>query len=74
MTVYTTCDHMRDGNRRYYHNEYRTEGEEVVKYICHQQMNLDDKGEKWLTLEESVDSWNYDDPDLPELVRKEMFS
>ena len=56
MVIYTTQEWKGYGKQNYYWNEYRLEGDEVVKYKCHRQKFFD---------EERVESWGINDSDMP---------
>jgi hypothetical protein len=64
--IYTTNEWKAYGKQNYYHNEYRDEGDKVVKYQCHRQKFFDGKENSWDTDEKAVDSWKKDAPDMPD--------
>lgn len=69
-TIYKTREWKGSGKHDYYHNEYRVEGDEVTEYKCHRSKFFDGNENNWSTEEKIVDSWNVDDSNIPDWLKK----
>lgn len=69
-TIYITKEWEGYGKQNYYWNEYRLEGNRVVKYQCNRCNFFDGNENSWEESENEVDSWDIENSDMPEWLRK----
>ena len=69
MVIYRTQEWDGYGKQNYYWNEYRREGDTVVKYKCNMRKFFDGDESNWEESEHEEDSWSIDDSSMPDWLR-----
>lgn len=68
--IYTTNEWNGYGKQNYYWNEYWEDGDTVYKFKCHRQKFFNGDENEWYKEQQKSDSWDIDDPALPEWLTK----
>lgn len=69
-TIYTTEEWNGYGKQNYYRNKYKIKDGKVAKFKCHRYKFFDGDESNWEEDEDLVESWDVDDPDLPDWLKK----
>lgn len=68
--IYSTNEWKGHGKQNYYWNEYRLDGDTVYKVKRHRQKVFNGDENEWIQDESPIESWNINDPDMPEWLKK----
>lgn len=71
-TIYKTGEYKVNKKQDYYHNEYRDEGDSVVKYRCNRHKEFDGHENNWETSEKKIQSWDKNDSSMPDWLRSHI--
>ena len=71
-TIYSTKEWKGPGKQDYLWNEYKIEGDSVVKYKCHRFKSFDGHENEWIKTEKIVETWNLHDPEMPEWLKNKL--
>ena len=72
MLIYRTQEWKGQGKQNYYCNEYRQEGEEVVKYKCNRRKVFDGKESSWDNSKRMVEKWQKSDENMPAWLKNKI--
>lgn len=69
--IYRTQERKGSG-KEYYWNEYRRDGDTVIKYRCSRRKFFDGKENSWSMDESIQESWDIDDLNMPDWLRHHL--
>ena len=73
MIIYKTSEWKGYGNQNFYWNEYRLEGNQVVKYKCHRYKHFDGDESGWDYNESCEKAWSINDPEMPDWIHEYIY-